>query len=134
MMKYAVPYLAAAASLLVLDVVWLGFIAKSFYRAELGHLMADTVNAPAAIGFYLLYVVGLMVFVISPEVSGGDWRRALLFGALFGFFAYMTYDLSNLATLKGVSWRLALTDMAWGAFASAVSSLVGVLAGRWMSV
>lgn len=134
MMKYIVPYLAAAASLLVLDVVWLGFIAKSFYRAELGHLMADTVNAPAAIGFYLLYVVGLMIFVISPEVSSGDWRRALLFGALFGFFAYMTYDLSNLATLKGVSWRLALTDMAWGALASAVSSLVGVLAGKWMGV
>lgn len=129
-MKYATPYIAAAVSLLALDIIWLGFIAKSLYRTDLGPLMADSVNIPAAVGFYLLYVVGLMIFVITPEIPGGSWQRAVLFGALFGFFAYMTYDLSNLATLRGVTWRLALTDMAWGAFASAAASLAGVLAGK----
>lgn len=131
-MRYALPYLAAALSLLLLDGLWLGFIAKGLYRAELGHLMADSVNIPAAIAFYLLYVLGLMVFVISPEVPYGTWQRTVLFGALFGFFAYMTYDLSNLATLKGLTWKLALIDVAWGAFASAVSSVAGVTVGRWL--
>ena len=97
-----------------LDMVWLGVAAKSFYTKQIGFLMTPKVNWAAAILFYLLFLVGLVVFVIAPAVERDSWVHALLFGALFGLIAYATYDLTNLATLK--DWPLALTivDLIWG--------------------
>jgi uncharacterized membrane protein len=97
-----------------LDMVWLGVAAKNFYTKQIGFLMTPKVNWAAAILFYLLFLAGLVVFVIAPAVERDSWARALLLGALFGLITYATYDLTNLATLK--DWPLALTvvDLTWG--------------------
>ena len=96
------------------DMVWLGVVARNFYAKQIGFLMKTNVNWAAAILFYLLFLVGLVVFVIAPAVEKGTWVRALWLGALFGLITYATYDLTNLATLK--DWPLALTlvDLTWG--------------------
>jgi len=96
------------------DMFWLGVAAKNFYAKQIGFLMKANVNWAAAILFYLLFLAGLVVFVIGPAVERGSWVRALLFGFLFGLITYATYDLTNLATLK--DWPLVLTvvDLTWG--------------------
>jgi uncharacterized membrane protein len=97
-----------------LDMVWLGVAAKNFYKKQIGFLMTPKVNWAAAILFYLLFLAGLVVFVIAPAIEKDSWVRALILGALFGLITYTTYDLTNLATLK--DWPLALTvvDLIWG--------------------
>ena len=136
MLSYLAAYGATAVVLLAVDVLWLGFIAKSFYRDGIGHLMADSPNLVAGGVFYLLYPVGIMLFAVAPAALYGglaapadaQWSRALLAGALFGFFAYATYDLSNLATLRDWPLRLALVDIVWGTALTAAAAV----AGRWV--
>ncbi len=102
-----------------MDMVWLGVIAKNFYTKQIGVLMAPKVNWVAAVLFYLLFLVGLVIFVIAPAVEKDSWGRAITLGALFGLITYATYDLTNLATLK--NWPLSLTvvDLVWGAVLAA---------------
>jgi uncharacterized membrane protein len=97
-----------------LDMVWLGIVAKNFYTKQIGFLMTPKVNWAAAVIFYLLFLIGLVVFVIAPAVEKDSWARALILGALFGLVTYATYDLTNLATVR--DWPLALTvvDLIWG--------------------
>ena len=121
MKKQLAAYFAALLTMLVLDGAWIGFAARSFYQSGIGHLMADAPYLPAALLFYLVYPVGLMLFVIVPMASKTT-RQALLRGALFGFFAYATYDLSNWATLKSWPASVAVVDMLWGAFATACAT------------
>ncbi len=128
MSKYLAAYAVTAVVMIAIDLVWLGLIAKPLYQNGIGHLMADKPNIPVALVFYLLYPVGLMVFAIVPEQAAPGWSRALMVGALFGFFAYATYDLTNLSTLKGWPVGLALMDMAWGTLVSGVSAAAGKLA------
>lgn len=128
-MKYLAPYLATLAFFLAVDMVFLGVIAKDFYRSGIGHLMAENFNIPAAIVFYAIYIVGVMIFVISPAIEAGDWTRAALYGALFGFFCYATYDMTNLATLRDWPLSLSIADMAWGATLTAAASVVGYVVG-----
>ncbi len=128
MLKYMIAYAAAGVTIVVLDFIWLGFIAQSFYRAEIGHLMADKPNLPVAAVFYALYAIGLVIFVIDPAMKAGSLQSALVYGALFGLFAYGTYDLSNLASLNGFSAKLAVVDMAWGTIVSALASVAGKVA------
>lgn len=97
-----------------LDMVWLGVVAKKFYVRQIGFLMKSDINWTAAILFYLLFIAGLVVFVISPAVEKGAWSRALLFGALFGLITYSTYDLTNLATLKNWPLSVTIVDLLWG--------------------
>jgi uncharacterized membrane protein len=127
MKKYLILYLATAFVLVFIDGVWLGVIAKDFYRSRVGHLMSPEVNWWAAAAFYLIYPVGVVIFANNPVLTGGAWSTALLYGALFGFFAYATYDLTNLATLR--NWPVSLTalDMAWGALVTGVSAVAGLL-------
>ena len=107
-----------------IDMVWLGFVANGFYRSQIGHLLSDTVNWPVAIAFYLLFLVGLLIFVIAPAVESKSIMHAVLFGALFGFFTYATYDLTNWSTLRDWPMLVSLVDMAWGTVLSAtVASL-----------
>jgi len=135
MLNYLAVYGATALAFLALDILWLGFIAKSFYRDGIGHLMADPPNLVAGGIFYLLYPIGVVLFAVAPAAwSGGlaaaaqvPWSRAVFAGALFGFFAYATYDLSNLATLRGWPVRLVLVDIAWGTALTAAAAA----AGRW---
>jgi uncharacterized membrane protein len=115
-----------------MDMVWLGVAAKNFYMKQIGFLMTPKVNWAAAILFYLLFLAGLVVFVIAPSVEKSSWVRALLFGALFGLITYATYDLTNLATLK--DWPLALTvvDLVWGTvLAASVSAGTYVIARKF---
>lgn len=128
MPRYLVAYVAALAVLAVLDALWLGAVAKDFYRGQIGHLMAEQVRFGVAACFYLLYIVGVVVFAVAPALAAESVPRALMLGALFGFFAYMTYDLTNLATLRGWSWQVTLADIAWGSFVSAVAAGAGCAA------
>ena len=112
-------YAAALVAMAVLDALWLGFIAKPLYQQGIGHLMADKPNLPVALLFYLLFPVGLMVFVVQPNRA---WTDTLPAAAMFGFFTYATYDLSNLATLKGWPMSLAAMDVAWGCLISTASA------------
>ena len=128
MSKYLAAYVATAVVMVALDLIWLGLIAKPLYQQGIGHLMTAKPNIPVAIVFYLLYAVGLMIFAVTPEQSAQGWTRSLMVGALFGFFAYATYDLTNLATLKEWPVSLSLMDMAWGTVVSGVSAAAGKLA------
>jgi uncharacterized membrane protein len=129
-MTYIVAYIAAVTSFLLLDFLWLGFVAKGFYRQEIGALLLEKFNMTAAIGFYLVFVVGIVIFAIAPALQAGSWKMALLYGALFGFFTYATYDMTNLATLKGWSLSVTFVDIAWGTFLTAVGALLGYMAAR----
>jgi uncharacterized membrane protein len=131
MNKYLAAYLAAAAVMVALDMLWLGVIAKSMYQQAIGHLMADQPNFFAAVVFYALYATGLLLFSVAPNADVPGWGRTVAMGALFGFFAYATYDLSNLATLKNWPVSVTLIDMAWGSALSAVSAGAAKGAMHW---
>lgn len=108
----------------IIDMIWLGLVAKNFYSNQLGFLMKSNINWVAAIIFYLLFIVGLVLFVISPALEKGSWMHALLFGALFGLISYATYDLTNLATIKDWPLIVTIVDLAWGAVLAASVSVV----------
>jgi len=133
MNKYLAGYVVAAAVLVALDMLWLGVVARSTYQQAIGHLMAERPSIVAAVVFYALYPAGLVVFVLLPQASDPAWGRTLLMGALFGFFAYATYDLTNLATLKDWPVHLTLIDMAWGSLLSALAAVAGKAALNWAS-
>jgi uncharacterized membrane protein len=112
-----------------LDMVWLGVVAKKFYVRQIGFLMKSDVNWTAAILFYLLFIAGMVVLVISPAVEKGLWMRALLYGALFGLTTYATYDLTNLATLKDWPLSVTIVDLIWGmVLAASVSTATCLVA------
>jgi uncharacterized membrane protein len=110
-----------------IDMIWLVLVAKNFYQKQIGFLMKPDINWFAAIIFYLLFILGLVTFVISPAVEKQSWIHALLFGALFGLITYATYDLTNLATLK--DWPLVVTvvDLIWGTVLAASISVITYL-------
>lgn len=124
--------LIALPVLIALDLIWLGVIAKGFYFRELAGLLAPNVNWFAAALFYVIFVIGLAVFVIVPALQKGEWMHAVLFGALFGFVAYATYDLTNQATLK--DWPLIVTvvDMIWGAVIGAAVSVAAYFISSYL--
>ncbi len=109
-------FLVALFIFLAVDMVWLGLVAKNFYAKQIGHLLREDVNWLPVIIFYIVFVIALVVFVISPSLEKKSWTEALFYGAFFGFIAYATYDLTNLATLK--DWPIIVTfvDILWGSF------------------
>jgi len=107
-------YLIALPVFFAIDMIWLGFVAKNFYKSQIGTLMKSDINWTAAILFYLLFIVGLVIFVIQPAVEKNSLMTALLLGAFFGFITYATYDLTNLATLKDWPLLVTVVDLAWG--------------------
>jgi len=124
-------YAIALPVFFAIDMIWLGLIAKNFYRDHLGFLMKTEFNWIAAITFYLLFIVGLVVFVIAPAIKSGSWTQALVFGALFGLITYATYDLTNLATLKDWPLVVTLVDLLWGAvLAASVSTATFFIASK----
>ena len=120
-------YLIALPIFLIIDAVWLSLIAKNLYQKEIGFLMRDSVNWIAAAIFYLLFILGLTVFVIKPAVETGDWTVALTLGALFGLITYATYDLTNLATIDGWPVSVTIIDLAWGSFIGSSVSIITYL-------
>jgi uncharacterized membrane protein len=119
-------YLTAAIVFTVIDLVWLGFVAKKMYLHYIGDLLKPKANVLAAIAFYVLFLVGLVLFVIEPAYDKNSLMHATVYGALFGFFTYITYDLTNLATLKKWSPVLSLIDIAWGTILAATVSVITV--------
>ncbi|HXW20116.1 MAG TPA: DUF2177 family protein, partial [Roseiarcus sp.] len=112
---YFIAYVAAAVTMLGLDSIWLSLTADPLYRPILGELMVDQFRRGPAIAFYAFYLCGVLIFAVRPALLSRRWTTALRSGALFGFFAYATYDLTNQATLKVWSSALSAADMAWGA-------------------
>ncbi|MCF7930863.1 MAG: DUF2177 family protein [Acholeplasmataceae bacterium] len=120
---YAVSFIIFFA----IDLFWLGIIAKKLYQAEIGHLLKTDVNWIAAVLFYLLFIGGLVIFVLMPAVEAGNLWKAVLLGALFGFITYATYDLTNLATLKDWPLKITIIDLCWGTFLGASTSTLSYL-------
>ncbi len=123
--KIILSYFLTAIVFFAIDMAWLGFIAKNLYRKYLGALLSDTVNWYAAMIFYLIYIAGIFIFVINPAVEKQSVSSALVMGALFGFIAYATYDLTNYATLKGFPLKIVIIDMIWGTVLTTLVSLSG---------
>jgi uncharacterized membrane protein len=123
MKRYVILYLATLVVMLPLDFLFLGVLAKDFFKSQVGPALGD-IRYSAAFLFYFLYPVGIVIFASS---AASNWQHALLYGALFGMFCYATFDLTALALLKGWTWPAALVDIAWGAFVTGVSATLGWL-------
>ena len=130
---YIKLYFATLIAFFVIDMVWLGLVARTFYSTYLGFMMAPSINWLAAIIFYLLFIVGILVFVVVPGLESNSLRITLIRAALFGLITYATYDLTNLATLKDWPVLVTIVDMAWGTVLSISVSFVSFLAGKWLS-
>jgi len=133
LLKHLLAYIAFLLSLVVIDLVWLLGVAKNLYRNEMGSLMASEPKLLAGLAFYLLYALGASIFVVIPALSKQSWIYAVQYGALFGLFCYMTYDLTNLAVIKDFPIRLAFIDIAWGSFVSAVAAGIAYWVGNRMT-
>ncbi len=116
-------YLIAFIVFLAIDAIWLGLVAPKFYKSQIGHLMAERPNFVAALIFYLIFVVGIVYFVLQPNMDAGV-GKLILSGMLYGFITYATYDLTNLATLKDWPILVTVVDLAWGTFLSTSVGLI----------
>ncbi len=129
MKRHAVLYLATLVVIVPIDFLFLGLVAKSFFTSQVGDMPGAIRLAPAIL-FYLLYVVGILIFVSgSPEAT---WQSTLLYGALFGFFCYATFELTSLSLLRHWTWPVVMVDVAWGTFVTAVSSTLGLMIANWI--
>lgn len=127
-----ISYLLTTIVFFVVDLLWLGLIAKGLYDRILGNLLAEQVNWAAAIIFYLIFIIGIFVFSILPAVEKQSWQQALILGALFGFFTYATYDLTNLAVLKEWPIQIVFIDVAWGVVLTSLVSVSGYYICNWV--
>ncbi len=130
-MKAAIiGYAAALVTILALDALWLGVVARDFYYARLGPLLLERPNWLPAVAFYLIHALGVVVFVLP---AAGSWPGAVLYGALFGVCVYAAYDFTNLATVRGWPLAISLVDLGWGAFVTAAAAVAAFLAVRAMA-
>ena len=123
MWMYLKVFGVAFVIFIIIDLLWLGLIAKDLYQKELGHLMKQNVNFPAAMIFYVIFVAALTVFVLVPGIESGSLVKTLMLGALFGLASYATYDLTNYATMEGFPLKMVFIDLAWGTSLSTLISL-----------
>ena len=130
--KLIFSYLLTTVVFFVVDMTWLGIIAKGLYKKYLGGFLSDNVNWPAAIIFYLLFIIGIFYFAILPAVEKNSLAKAIVAGALFGFFTYATYDLTNLATLKGWPLPIVFIDIIWGSVLTGIVSTAGFYIVKWI--
>lgn len=130
---YLKLYLLTIPVFFAIDLLWLGVIAKDLYQKNLAHLLSPMVNWPAALLFYLIYIVGILLFAVRPALAAQSLSQAALWGALFGFFTYATYDLTNLATLRDWPITVVVVDIAWGTLLCTLVASVSYLIGRWLS-
>lgn len=130
---YLKLYFITLMAFLAIDMVWLGLVARTFYQQQIGFLMAPSANWLAAIIFYMLFIAGILVFVVVPGLQAGSLRTTLLRAALFGLITYATYDLTNLATLKNWPVLVTVIDLAWGTILCVIVSYISFLAGKWLS-
>ena len=131
--KLILSYLLTAIFFFAIDMTWLGFIAKDLYKKYLGGFLSDKVNWTAAILFYLLFIIGIFYFAILPAIEKNSVAKAILSGALFGFFTYSTYDLTNLATLKNWPLQIVFIDIIWGSVLTGLVSIAGFYIVKWVA-
>lgn len=129
---WMLAYIVTATIFLALDFAWLARVAKPFYFSRLGHLLRDRPRFGIAAAFYVVYVIGIIIFAVAPALSAGDSALALVYGALFGFFAYATYDITNYATLRDWPMSVAVVDVVWGTLLTGISAYFGALATGWL--
>lgn len=122
-MNYIKMYIIAFLIFLVIDAIWLGLVAPKFYKSQIGHIMAEKPNFIAALIFYLIFIIGVVYFVVNPGIEAQSIQKVLISGALFGFMTYATYDLTNLATLKDWPLTVTVVDLIWG---TSLSTLIGL--------
>ena len=132
MLYYVKLYLFTIPVFFAVDMIWLGFVARSFYKKHLGYILSPEVNWTAAFAFYLMYIVGIIFFAVRPALEAGSLGRAVMLGAFFGFITYATYDLTNLATLKDWPLTVVIVDIAWGTVLCALVASGSFLIGRWL--
>lgn len=121
-MTYLKTYLVTFIVFFAIDLLWLGFLAKDLYHSELGDFMAANTNWPAAIIFYLIYIAALIYYAVNPALDSASWLEALKLGAIFGFITYLTYDMTNLATLKDWPIKITIIDIIWGSSLNALTT------------
>ena len=125
-------YLLTIPVFFAIDMLWLGYAARKFYKNQLGHLLSPEVNWPAALIFYFVYIVGIIFFAVRPGLEADSLARTCLLGALFGFFTYATYDLTNLATLRNWPLPLVVVDIAWGTLLCTLVGGASYMLGAWL--
>lgn len=128
--RYLAAWLGAGLLFAGLDTVWLTTTNATLYRPALGGILIAGVRPAPAVLFYLLYLVGVVIFAVDPAIRRGHWRHAAIKGALFGFFAYATYDLTNQATLIVWATKITILDLCWGSFLTASGATVGYFASK----
>lgn len=133
MTTYLVQFAIAFASFMVIDLVWLGVVARSFYRDQLGSLMAQNPIWPSAVLFYILFIIGLLYFAISPGIDASSLAETLKRAAAYGFFTYMTYELTNYAVIENWPSGLVLIDIVWGVILSTSVAFVTYQVYGWLS-
>lgn len=131
-MKYIIHFLLTVPVFFAVDLIWLGIIGKPIYQKYIGHLMAEKVNWTAAVIFYLLFILGILIFAVYPALKLDKVSYALTYGALFGFFTYMTYELTNMAVIKDWSWQIVPIDIIWGTVLCTLVSLGSFYIGKWI--
>ncbi len=127
MPEYVIAYLATVVPFLIIDIVWLKYVAGPFFAKHIRHLMAPKVNVGAAMAFYLLYVVGIVFFSVMPALADGSWQTAAINGAMLGLIAYGTFDMTNYASLRDYPFVLVAVDVPWGTVLTAASGVAGYL-------
>ncbi len=130
---YLKLYLLTIPLFFAFDLLWLGVFAKNLYQNNLAHLLSATVNWPAALSFYAIYIVGILLFAVKPALVEQSLLKAAVWGALFGFFTYATYDLTNLATLRDWPLKIVLIDITWGTLLCTLVASGSYQIGRWLS-
>ena len=127
---YLKLYLLTVPVFFAVDLLWLGVLAKDFYQNNLSHLLSPEVNWPAALLFYFMYIAGIILFSVKPGLEAQSLAKTVLWGALFGFFTYATYDLTNLATLRNWPLKVVVVDIAWGTQLCTLVATGSYLIGR----
>lgn len=127
-MTYILAYIATMVAFFAIDILWLGKIAPKFYAGQIGHLMANRPRWGVAALFYAVYIMGIVYYAVGPSIATGDITQAGFAGAIFGFFCYATYDLTNLATLRGWTVKMVVVDIIWGTVLTGSCALLGAWA------
>ena len=130
---YLKLYLLTVPIFFVIDILWLGVIARGFYRRHLDFILSPQVNWAAAIGFYLIYIAGILFFAVRPAVNSNSMAQAAVLGSLFGFFTYATYDLTNLATIKNWPLTIVVVDIVWGVCLCAAVATLSYMVAKWLA-
>lgn len=134
MIRLTAVYLGSAAVFFAVDLLWLGVLARGFYRQNLGHLLAQDVRWGAALLFYFIFILGIVVLAVLPALEAGRFLRAIFLGGFVGFVGYAAFDLTCLALFKDFPVKVVVIDMAWGTILSAATAAAGFSVGRWLGM